>query len=395
MKRMTDPVAATTRPFLTIYVAWHPSFEDGKEIALALFQHYRRDLYRNVAGGSGLPVIYRSQPPEGEAVPVDIDMEGAEATAIVMLVDEHWTGDSAWVEWGRKVSAAADETGLRALVFPVAIDGSGIAEGVILEQAVRWDKWTEDGQPVKLRRLFTALSYEFCRMTRRYLERPDLAEDDLSAFLRKVEVFLSHSKHDEDGIEIAQQFRKYVQNAGYDAFFDVFNIPIGLRFNRVLLEKVRVSAVVAIHTDSYSTREWCRREMIEAKSYNVPLVVANCIKDLDERGFPYMANVPIVRMDPEKKDRIEVVVARLMDEVLKDFLWRCRVKLFAGGEDIAFLPRPPELIVLTALKRLHPEKNTLVYPDPPIGAEEMELFAHAAPGVKLLSTTEWVAGAAP
>jgi len=160
------------------------------------------------------------------------------------------------------------------------------------------------------------------------------------------------------------------------------------------LEKVRVSAVVAIHTDSYSTREWCRREMIEAKLFNVPLVIANCIEDVDERGFPYMANVPIVRMDPEKRDRIDVVVACLMDEVLKDFLWRCRVKLFAhAGPNVSFLPRPPELIILTALKERTPPSDVLVYPDPPIGAEEMNLFATAAPGVKLLSVTEWVAGA--
>jgi hypothetical protein len=250
---------------------------------------------------------------------------------------------------------------------------------------------------VKRRRLFTSLSYQFCWMLRHYLEhmkRPGVSDGDLLAYLRRVEIFLSHSKHDRDGTEIALQFRQFIQDAGYDAFFDVFDIPIGLRFNRVLLEKVRVSAVVAIHTDSYSTREWCRREMIEAKLSNVPLVIANCIEDVDERGFPYMANVPIVRMDAEKRDRVDVVVARLMDEVLKDFLWRCRVKLFAdAGPNVSFLPRPPELIVLTALKNRTPPSDTLVYPDPPIGAEEMNLFASAAPGVKLLSATEWLAGA--
>jgi hypothetical protein len=99
-------------------------------------------------------------------------------------------------------------------------------------------------------------------------------------------------------------------------------------------------------------------------------------------------------MDPEKRDRVDVVVARLIDEVLKNFLWRCRVKLFAdAGSNVSFLPRPPELIVLTALKNRTPPSDTLVYPDPPIGAEEMNLFASAAPGVKLLSATEWLAGA--
>jgi hypothetical protein len=56
--------------------------------------------------------------------------------------------------------------------------------------------------------------------------------------------------------------------------------------------------MVAIHTDSYSSREWCRREIIEAKRWNVPLVVANGISNLDERGFPYMGNVPVVRLEP-------------------------------------------------------------------------------------------------
>lgn len=394
---MTGSRETSARPLLALYVAWHPSFVRGADIAHALFQHYRRDLYRNVTGGSGLPVTYRSRPPEGRPVPIDFDLEAAETTAIIFLIEQNWMADADWVSWAERVSDQADQSDLRALVFPVAIDGSGIADGIIAEQAVRWDKWETDPEEIKTVRLVLSLSYQFCRMMRQYLEhleRPGVKEDALWAFLKKVEVFLSHTKHDPDGIAIAREFRAYVHDADYDSFFDIFNIPIGLRFNRVLLEKVRSSAVVAIHTDSYSTREWCRREMIEAKLFNRPLVIANCIKDIDERGFPYMANVPIIRMDPDKRDRIEVIVARLMDEVLKDFLWRCRVKLFAGvGTNVAFLPRPPELIVLTALQGPPIPNDTIVYPDPPIGAEEMDLFSKAAPNITLLSATEWLAEA--
>ncbi|WP_210254917.1 toll/interleukin-1 receptor domain-containing protein [Methylocapsa sp. S129] len=342
--------------------------------------------------------MYRFEPPKGSAVPIDIDLNSAEICAVILLVDSCWSGDIEWVAWARRISDQVDREGLRALVFPVAIDASGIEKGVVPEQAVRWDRWGAEDDEIKRRRLFTALSYEFCRMLRHYLEqlnRPTTSKVDLLAFLRRVDVFLSHSKHDKDGSEIALQIRRFMQDGGYDTFFDVFDIPIGQRFDRVLLEKVRASAIVAIHTDSYSSREWCRREMIEAKLFNVPLVVANCINDTDERGFPYMANVPIVRMDPLKRDRIDVVVARLMDEVLKDFLWRCRVRTFgnAAGTNVAFIPRPPELIVLTSLRGKTPPNDTLVYPDPPIGAEELNLFASAAPGVKLLSANEWIAGA--
>lgn len=394
---MSDADSPPTRPFLAIYVAWHPKFAGGKEIALSLFQHYRRDLYQNVAGGAGLPVMYRSAPPPDSAVPIDIPFDDAETCAVVLLIDENWARDAKWVAWAQYLSDQADRAGLRALIFPAAIDESALSSGAIREQAVRWDRWSSEPPDAKLRKLCTALSYQFCRMLRRFLEhleRPALAEDDLLNFLKRVEVFLSHSKHDPDGEQIALEFRNFVHDADYDDFFDVHNIPIGLKFDRVLLEKVKVSAVIAIHTDSYSTREWCRREMIQAKLSNSPLVVANCIKDADERGFPYMANVPIVRMDPEKRNRIDVVVGRLMDEVLKDFLWRCRVKMFAAtAVRVSFIPRPPELIVLTTLRGRKPPTDTVVYPDPPIGAEELSLFAKAAPRVKLLSMTEWLAGA--
>ncbi|MEA2940706.1 MAG: hypothetical protein QOD09_1235 [Bradyrhizobium sp.] len=388
-----------TKPFLAIHVAWHPAFGEGEKIARTLFEHYRRNLYQNVAGGTGIPVMYRSTPPAGSVVPIDIDLESAETAAVILLVDENWANSAEWLAWGKKVSDEADRMGLRAFVFPVAVDQTGIERGVVPEQAVRWDQWGAESDAVKLRRMLTALSYEFCRMLRQYLERlqqPSVSDDDLESYLRRVQVFVSHSKHDEHGVKIAQKIRGFVQDRGYDAFFDVFDIPIGQRFDRVLLLKVKKSAVVAIHTDSYSSREWCRKEMIQAKKHDVPVVVADCIDEIDERGFPYMANVPIVRMDPVKIDRIEVVVGRLIDEVLKDFLWRCRVKVFetAAGTNVAFVPRPPELIVLTALKEKTPARDVLVYPDPPIGAEELELFSVAAPGVRLLSATEFIAGAA-
>jgi hypothetical protein len=388
-----------TKPFLTIHVAWHPAFGEGQEIARALFEHYRRNLYQNVAGGSGIPVMYRSAAPAGTTVPIDIDLESAETSAVILLVDKNWAESAEWVEWGKRHSDAADGLGLRAFIFPVAIDPSGIKAGVVPEQAVRWDLWAGEDERVKRRRMFTALSYEFCRMLRHYLERltrPAVSDDDLENFLRRVQVFVSHSKHDDHGVKIAKEFRRFVQDGGYDSFFDVFDIPIGQRFDRVLLLKVRTSAVIAIHTDSYSSREWCRKEMIQAKLHDVPVVVADCIDDIDERGFPYMANVPIVRMDPVKMDRIDVIVGRLIDEVLKDFLWRCRVKVFeaGAGTNVAFSPRPPELIILTALKDKTPAREVLVYPDPPIGAEELDLFAKAAPKIRLLSATEFLAGAA-
>lgn len=392
---MSDP----TRPLFVVYVAWHPGFADGASIAEAIRGHFRRELYENVAGGTGLSVVFRSLPPPSDAVPLDIDLEEAHATAIVILTDAVLASDPQWVAYARALGERAEATGLHVRTFPVAIHQAVLAPLNMTEQALRWDNWDGDVQ-TRTKRLLSELTYEYCRMLRHFLERlqrPDEEEAALEAYLRKVQIFLSHSKHDDAGEHVARLIRDRLQDGhGLASFFDVHDIPAGLRFHKVLLLQVRVSAMVAIHTDTYSSREWCRREVIEAKRHNVPLVVANCISDLDERGFPYMGNVPVVRLDPEGPDRINVVIARLLDEVLKDFLWRCRIALWAETADraVIFIPRPPELITLAALP---PEADVpapiIVYPDPPLSTEEERLFAEVAPRVQLRSLTEWLSGA--
>ena len=390
-------MVVSTRPFLAVYVAWHPDFVLGATIAKRIHDHFRRDLYGNVAGGAGLSVIYRSIPNPGDGAPLPIDLENSETTAIVVLIEQCLVADGAFTRWTHELAGRTEAVGLRARLFPVAIDEMGTGLG-LTEQAARWDRWAgmEDG--VRLRRLTSDLTYQFCRMLRtsyEQLRHPGDGEADLQRYLRKVQVFLSHSKHDPDGERIARDVRRFIFDGdGLATFFDVHDIPSGVRFDKALLEQVRVSAVVALHTDTYSSREWCRREIIEAKRWNVPLVVADCISDADERGFPYLGNVPVVRMDPVAVDRISEVVARLLDEVLKDFLWRCRVaSVLAGGSgaDVTFLPRAPELIALAGLVDKHDETTVVVYPDPPLGAEEQRLFEQIAPRLQLRSFTEWVA----
>jgi len=389
----------STRPFLVLYVVWHPDFAAGASLAETLREHFRRKLYENVAGGTGLSVVFRSSPAPGSPLPLDISLDEAETTAVVVFAESNLANDLSWVEYVRAIAEKTEAAGLGARLFPVALESAGVDLG-IQEQALRWDKWV--GKDLELRRrLISELSYEFSRMLRHYLEHlrhPSEDGEALEKYLKKVQVFLSHSKHDDDGERIANMIRDRLHAGhGLSSFFDIHDIPSGLRFQKVLLQQVRLSAVVAIHTDSYSSREWCRREVIEAKRWNVPLVVANCIADQDERGFPYLGNVPIVRVDPSGSERVDVVVGRLLDEVLKDFLWRCRVELVQVKEPaIVFVPRPPELILLAGLPpRTDVPEPTVIYPDPPLSAEEERLFEEVAPWVRLRSFTEWLAGVTP
>lgn len=391
----------STHPFLVVYVVWHPSFADGPAIAEILRQHFRRELYENIAGGTGLSVIYRYVAAPESTQPMPIDLTDADTAAIVVLADNNLVSDAAWTDYVQELCSRTEAAGLGTRVFPVEIDNGVLVRLGTNEQALLWARW--DGElSERGRRLTGALTYAFCRLLRHYLEyltRPEEEEEALEAYLKKVQIFLSHSKHDQHGEDIARCVRSKLYNTpGMDSFFDVYDIPVGLHFQKVLLHKVRVSAMVAIHTDSYSSREWCRKEIIEAKRWHVPLVVANSISDIDERGFPYMGNVPVVRLEPGGTDRIDVVIARLLDEILKNFLWRCRIALEqADGKldpAVIFVPRPPELISLASLPSEADVPNpVIVYPDPPLSAEEEQLFAEVSPRVQLRSLTEWKAGA--
>lgn len=380
-------------------------------MADVLYEHYRRDHYKDVAGGDGLSVIFRYADLPGSASPLPIDYEEAETSAVVVIVDDNLANDRDWMGYFEDLIQRAETSGFRVMVFPVAVTHRALLTASsnveMLPQAVpvySWSRATPEDSfgPERRCRLVNELTYQFCRMLRCYLERlkhPRAVENVLERYLQKVRIFISHSKHDNHGAEIAQAIRDDIcGQTSLESFFDVFDIPPGLPFSEVLEHFVRVSAVVAVHTDSYSSREWCRREIIEAKRHDVPLVIADCLSDHEERGFPYLGNVPVVRLEPGTYQRIEAVIGRLLDEVLKDFLWRCRIELTANLDctpQPLFIPRPPELISLAGLNIANAVSSTavIVYPDPPLGVEEASLFNAVAPGLTLRSYTEWLAEA--
>jgi len=218
-------------------------------------------------------------------------------------------------------------------------------------------------------------------------------DDALGRYLDKLRVFISYSKHDGDGESVGSSVRDWIHtHSPLDSFFDVYDIPPGLSFRDVLLHEIGAGALLAVHTDSYSSREWCRREIIEAKRRLVPMIVVDCIRDVDPRAMPYLGNVPVVRMDMDRTDRIEVVAGCLLDEVFRSWLWLCRIGPYiANSPGVLFTPRPPELIALAAVPSCGEDAvPVIVYPEPLLAADEERLFTEIAPRVRLLTLTDWL-----
>ena len=292
-------------------------------------------------------------------------------------------------------TAETQAIGLNAQIFPIAMEERAL-ETRFRQQAVRWDRW-EGVDGVRERRLVRDLTHEFSRMLRHHLtqgQQPTANRRALRRYRQRIPVFLSHSKHDSDGERVAHYIRDWLHNnTQLSSFLDVHDIPPGLSFEDVLEDAIGTDGVmIAIHTDTYSSREWCRREVVRAKRLDLPMVVVDCLRAIDERSFPYLGNLPVVRMDPDRTDQIPELVAQVLQETLRGLLWATRIERLPGSAgSVVFLARPPELLSLAKLRVGTREGQlTVVYPDPPLGNEELQLFADVAHDVQLHSLTEWL-----
>ena len=383
-----------TRPIFALYVIWHPLYSGGQEIANHLRIHYGRDLSKNVDKECGVSVLERSGPLGNAPTPMPIDWDDAEFTAIVVLTESMMVDDH---EWGNSIRDIAQEAQTKEHsvgFFPVTMDYRGV-EMEVDQQALRWDIWKTAGEDGN-RRLTSGLTHEFCRMLRNKLDElrnPASEKVSFERYLEKIQIFISHSKHDSDGELVARNIRNWIHKySPLTSFFDVYDIPPGQPFDIVILDQIDSGAVIAVHTDSYSSREWCRREVIEAKRRQVPMIVVDCVRDTDPRGVPYLGNVPIIRMEPSEKGRVGEVEGCLLDEIFRTWLWLCRVgQHIVDSPSVLFTARPPELISLAAFPLESDESNrVIVYPEPLMGADEERLFMEVAPSVRIQTLAKWL-----
>lgn len=389
---MTRPTISEP-PFL-VYVMWHPDSEDAGQVAEAIRNKFLSPNFRHVTGSTSIEVLFHCARQPGSP-PFEMAWTASCPIAIVVLVDRPFVNDPKWVPYLRAIEEKADSQGIQTRIIPVTMDSSVLQCISLDKQAFRWDRCDNDIVQ-RTRLLLRKLSYVFATMLRDFLSISSSFEAELPIIerqLQKVQVFLSHSKHDQHGADIANALRCWIhEHSDLDSFLDVYDIPVGLNFPQVIQYRVKKSIMLVIYTDSYSSREWCRQEVVLAKQNDVSMVVADCLNEGDERALPYLGNVPVVRMSAIRRDRIPSIVARLLDEYLRHNLWTVTVnRLQDGHPRIIYLSRHPELISL-AERGLDPTRSgTIVHPDPPLSKVEKELIGTVLGNFKLMSLNQWLA----
>jgi len=219
-----------TRPLFTLYVMWHPSYPGGREIADRLRSHFGHGVHGAIGEWRGVSVLERSAPMPGGRTPLPIDWSDAEFTAVVVLTEATLVDDHAWASYVRNTARTAQERGLPAGLFPVTMERRGLDVG-LEQQALRRDRW--DGFDAdRMQRLTSDLTHEFCRMLRHRIDMLQGAGGGEAAFgryLEKIRVFISHSKHDDDGESVGRSIRDWIHaHSPLDGFFDVRAYPVSV-----------------------------------------------------------------------------------------------------------------------------------------------------------------------
>lgn len=361
---------------LSIYVLYHSKFADGAVIYSQLLENLYGKASDIYTSSINIPVYFCTNDEDGKIN--DIDFDRSEKTCVIFLIDRHMFLESDDSPWHKFIDSLLDKQNTPNFqIFNVALCAS----------AVKFD--TRIG-------LWQCFNYSADTI---------LSKDQWSSFLlrlydglihfieptepRPLKVFISHSKHDETFTEkqYAIQLRDYLleNQTKLGSFFDACNIYEGLNFPEQLKEAVDKSAMVVLLSDSYSSREWCKKEIILAKLAQRPIVVVSVIKEGLDRMLPYVGNVPYTVVD---KGWLSVVLL-----LLRTVLYQYHQKLYLKNNvenDAGILCAMPEALSF-AIKDIKENKGNkiVLYPEPPLGQEELNLLKEIDSEYKFYTPTQY------
>ena len=212
---------------------------------------------------------------------------------------------------------------------------------------------------------------------------------------KALEIFISLSHNDDQGDVIASAIAHFLPTqAEIASFYDVADTRPGESFADRILTSQKQAFILVLRTDSYGSREFCRREVLQAKEHSRPVVVLNALHKGETRAFPYMGNVVQIHYHPAAALRDEelhhITIQVLMEAVRHAYqqqwldYWH---RTLAYSQEVVVLPSPPELLGLAQNSYGGPEA-TLLYPEPPLGEQEMKLLTTQAGNRKLVTPSQ-------
>jgi hypothetical protein len=388
------------RPPLQIHILHHPASECGFALARAMFTRFSGSPHV-----PGMRIPLRFVPDTDLGLPPALDaaeLNSAHHTIVAVIADERMaqrvrggTGEA----WGHFLAQQLEDHPLGQgphCVLPIALDASAFELSPELDTRsfVRLDVLPEESREDEL----------FFHIAVRALELLRGSSPSMPTVQPKapIELFVSHAKRDlprdPDKLPVGEQLGPvyellaYLARGPVKAWYDAKDIQPGGRFDDEIRQGVlRSSVLVAVVTDEYASREWCRREILQAKRVGRPIVVVDALEKGEARSFPYLGNVPSIRWRPHAPGEIPMsraVITLALHEALRYvFAWHSLTSRATLGDLV--LGTAPELLTVSYLPN---GIRSVIYPDPPLGREETEILREVMGAVALVTPLSRVVG---
>jgi len=342
---------------LLVHLIFHPSSDEGRALALALHDALNDDP---AVPGLRVPTVLAAE--DGSHLPpMEHRLDDAVRNIVVVLADDHMlldppslpAGRTTWPDFIGGLWEGCDAPGCRFIPFQLSeyafpvdsrLEGTAFLRTYAQANNVR-SAWTS-----------RALVVEICRFL----------EGEIRGDKAPVRLFLSHTKQDVNAAphvfsELVEHLRS---TQPVKAWIDSAEIPGGSRFTEEIESGVKNSALLILATRHYSARPWCRKELLLAKRHQRPFAIVDALEGLESRSFPYGGNAPRLRWEAGSAER---AVDLVLKETLRHLHARLELEQMRRADDVV-LTAPPELATLLRV----PKGSAVLYPDPPLGDEEME-----------------------
>ncbi len=374
-------------PILEVYVVWHPEDRKGEQVAAWLLGHFRGSPYSGLVGGA-VEVYQRSTPWQGGSdaprplpfdSPLPYGLRRARVTAIVPVLglnlERAVARDSSdWRVYLERIHAAlAAGRGLVG-VFPVRLIGTTDLSAF--------------GSLGGLQALSPASCEDPAVLCRDFAQAVTQLVGDLPG--ERLRVFVSHTKRHSEEEEpnyvddLVRRVRSAIAETHLGAFFDAVDLQPGSGWEEELQSHASSSALLAVRTDLYASREWCQREFLAAKRSDMPIVTLQGLFRVERRGSFLMDHVPAVgnRQADEhgRQSSIEQALNLLVDAALARALWSLQQDELTDVQidwSPGHAPEPVTLLpwlIENRRRAVGGRPLVIIHPDPPLGPVESEVL---------------------
>lgn len=337
---------------LSIQFVWHP---DDSQAVVPIVNYCKKNLSRNQDNpflrSLDFPIFCFTS--KTESVPSPINIMSEKTLVFVFF------GTSIVIseEWKKYIFEDCENENVKKVYIALNKYAFNLKE---IEQTncIRYEEHTAKFEDEMLhRRMFVDISHEVYRW---------LLESDEH---NQLNLFISHTKNDINGVNLAKEIKEFIDSdTRMKNFFDVNDIQAGDDFNDTICENIKKSTLVVVHSNTYSSRFWCQKEILCAKQNGRPIIEVNCIDGFEDRSFPFMCNYPTIRFND---NILEVIELALMETIRFYYCDRLMRMYRENGYLIGvktFNSVPDSFMINDT------EEEVIVYPEPELYPDEYKIL---------------------